>query len=58
MAAILGYVADFVDTLLTDVGSDLITWITASGHEIALIPIISFLVVMFVGAIRKLIKGV
>lgn len=57
MSTILGYVGDFVTELLS-VGSDLVTWITTAGHEIALIPIVMMIVVFFVSAIRKLIKGV
>lgn len=57
MSTILGYVGDFVTELLS-VGSSLVTWITTSGHEIALIPIVMMIVVFFVSAIRKLIKGV
>lgn len=54
---LLGYVGSFVDSAFV-VGNKLITWITTSGHEIVLIPIICFLLVMFVGIIRKLVKGV
>lgn len=45
-------------TQIFAVGNSLITWITAQGHEIALIPIAAWLVVLCIGAIRKLIKGV
>lgn len=57
MATILGYVTSFVTSLLAT-GTSLVTWITAEGHEIALIPIVMMIVVFFVSAIRKLIKGV
>lgn len=57
MSTILGYVGDFVTELLS-VGGSLVTWITTAGHEIALIPIVMMIVVFFVSAIRKLIKGV
>ena len=54
---LLGYVGDFV-TELFSIGSSLITWVTASGHEIVLIPLVCMIVVFFVSAIRKLVKGV
>lgn len=57
MATILGYVTSFVTSLLAT-GTSLVTWITTSGNEIALIPIVMMIVVFFVSAIRKLIKGV
>ena len=57
MATILGYVTSFVTSLLAT-GTSLVTWITTAGNEIALIPIVMMIVVFFVSAIRKLIKGV
>lgn len=57
MATILGYVSDFATTIFS-IGSSLVTWITATGHEIVLIPLVAWLVVLGIGAIRKLIKGV
>lgn len=57
MSTILGYVANIADTIF-DVGGDLITFITASGHEIALIPLALFIVTAAIGAIRRLITGV
>jgi len=57
MQTILGYVSSFVSSLLAT-GTSLVEWITTSGHEIALIPIVMMIVVFFVSAIRKLIKGV
>lgn len=57
MTAILGYVGDFVDQLIST-GGDIITFITAQGHEICLVPIIMLICVFFVSSIRKMIKGV
>lgn len=57
MATIIGYIGDLADAIF-DVGNDLITFITASGHEIALIPLVVWLLIVAVGAIRKLIQGV
>lgn len=57
MATILGFVSDLATTIFS-IGSSLVTWITATGHEIVLIPIVAWLVVLGIGAIRKLIKGV
>lgn len=57
MATILGYVSTFATTVFS-IGSDLITWITATGHEIALVGLVMFLLVAAVGIIRRLIKGV
>lgn len=57
LATILGFVSDLATTIFS-IGSSLITWITATGHEIVLIPIVAWLVVLAIGAIRKLIKGV
>lgn len=57
MATILGYVTSIANEIFS-IGGSLITFITASGHEIVLIPIAAWLVVLCIGAIRKLIKGV
>ena len=57
MATILGYVTSLANEIFS-IGGSLITFITAAGHEIVLIPIACMLVVMCIGAIRKLIKGV
>lgn len=57
MATILGYVTSLA-TEIFNIGGSLIDFITAQGHEIVLIPIAAWLVVLCIGAIRKLIKGV
>ena len=54
---LLGYVSSFVTSLFS-VGSSLITWITTGSNAIVLIPLVMMIVVFFVSAIRKLIKGV
>ena len=54
---LLGYVSSFV-TSLFNVGSDLVTWITTGSNAIVLIPLVMMIIVFFVSAIRKLIKGV
>ena len=54
---LLGYVSDFVSELF-DTGDAIIAWVIDTGHEIVLIPVVMMIVVFFVGAIRKLIKGV
>lgn len=54
---LLGYVSSFVTSLFS-VGSSLITWITTGANAIVLIPLVMMIVVFFVSAIRKLIKGV
>lgn len=57
MSTILGYVSDLATSIFS-IGNSLITFITASGHEIVLIPIAAWLVVLCIGAIRKLVKGI
>lgn len=57
ITTILGYVTQLATTIFS-VGNSLVTWITAEGHEIALIPIAAWLVIMAIGAIRRLVKGV
>lgn len=57
MATIIGYIGDLADAIF-DVGGDLITFLTAQGHELALIPLVAWLVIICIGAVRKLIKGV
>lgn len=58
MPASITQIITDLTTQIFAVGNSLITWITAQGHEIALIPIAAWLVVLCIGAIRKLIKGV
>ena len=57
MSTILGYVTSFATSVFS-IGSQLVTWITAEGHEIALIGLVMFILVAAVGMIRRLIKGV
>lgn len=57
MSAILGYVTTFATSVFT-IGSSLVTWLTAEGHEIALLGVVMMLVVTAIGIIRRLIKGV
>lgn len=57
MATILSYVTSFATTVFS-IGTQLVTWITAEGHEIALIGLVMFILVAAVGMIRRLIKGV
>jgi len=54
---LLGYVSNFV-TYLFNTGSSLIQWITTGANAIVLIPLVMMIVVFFISAIRKLIKGV
>lgn len=57
MATILEIVTA-IATEIFSVGGQLVTFVTAAGHEICLIPIASWLVVLAIGSVRKLIKGV
>ena len=60
MSTILGYVTDLANSIFgaNGIGAKLIEFITASGHEIVLIPIAAWLVILCIGAIRKLVKGI
>lgn len=40
------------------IGSTLITWMTAEGHELVLLPLIMWLMIGLVGLVRRLIPGV
>lgn len=54
---LLGYVSSFVTTLFS-VGTSFITWISTGANAIVLIPLVMMIVVFFISAIRKIIKGV
>lgn len=54
---LLGYVSSFV-TSLFNVGSSFVTWITTGSNSLVLIPLVMMIVVFFISAIRKMIKGV
>lgn len=57
MAAILEIVSAIATEIFT-IGGQLVTFITATGHEICLIPIATWLVVLAIGSVRRLVKGV
>lgn len=57
MSTILTAVTSFVTNMFTQ-GSSLITWMTTSGNEIVLIPIVMFVTAFMIGGLRKIIKGV
>lgn len=40
------------------IGSTLITWMTAEGHELVLLPLTIWLLVSLVGMVRRLVPGV
>ena len=57
MTAITSLVTELA-TAMFAVGSQLITWITAEGNELALVSIVLFVLVALIGGIRKLLPGV
>lgn len=57
MTTILADVSLFVTNMFTQ-GSALITWMTATGHDIVLIPLVLFVTTFMIGGVRKIIKGV
>lgn len=57
MATILGYLSTFA-TKVFDIGGQLITFVTAEGHELVLLGVVMMLTVTAIGIIRRLIKGV
>ena len=57
MTAITSMVTELA-TAMFSVGSQLITWITAEGNELALVSIVLFVLVALIGGIRKLLPGV
>ena len=57
MAQLFTYVKNYVDCIVSTAG-DVITFITAEGHEIVLIGAVGALVFGILGAARSFIKGV
>lgn len=45
-------------TAMTSIWSSVITWIMASGHELALVGVLAWLFIMGVGGLRRLITGI
>lgn len=60
MATIIGYMQSFFDAIFgtSGIASTLVTWLTATGHEIALIPLVLWVMIALVGCVRRLLPGV
>lgn len=55
ITTLLGYVTSIFTTIVS-VGGDLITFVT--GNPICLVPLACWLVVLAIGSVRKLVKGI
>lgn len=60
MSTIIGYVQDFFSAVFgaNGIAGTLVTWLTTSGHEIALIPLVLWILVALIGCVRKLLPGI
>lgn len=56
MNTVLNYATDFAQTGV-DIGGKLITFMTQPGHEIALIGVVGFIVVLCTGLIARFFKN-
>lgn len=63
MSTILSNVKAFFDAIFSvdsaspGIASQLVTWLTTSGHELALIPLYMWILVSLVGTVRRFIPG-
>lgn len=60
MTTVIGFISQMFNAVFgaEGIASTLITWLTTSGHEIALIPLVLYVLVALVGLVRRLLPGV